>query len=337
MRSELDFSSPQAFPRRKVCEETCPLVLSSGAMQSRFETLPRSVLAWLVPAFFSTLMSCGPKEEAMAPEEPAPAEPAPVDTDEVETEPETLPESEPEATPEPKPEPEPVALEPLCQSKCSRLQTSCTASAVETCRAMCDQWTRTPEPCVSTARAALECARAAHDLGCAPVVPESCGKHFVQVTECRSDPDGFEPQAIETKSASLPSGWEQLRDEQAGFSMVLPTGAALDTAGGRVWRGTGDDGTAYTVRVLPPLAKKPDARAWIKLAADTLAPCELETRLHGLIDKPDFLAMRYDSKCKGGGERHGSLVVLPRAFVVTAIEGPLGGDAETFLFGIEPL
>jgi hypothetical protein len=85
------------------------------------------------------------------------------------------------------------------------------------------------------------------------------------------------------------------------------------------------------------LNKQPDAKGWIKLAADTLEPCDLGTRLHGLIDKPDFLAMRYDSKCKGGVERHGTLYVLPKAFVVTAIEGPAGADAETFLFGLEPL
>jgi hypothetical protein len=157
------------------------------------------------------------------------------------------------------------------------------------------------------------------------------------VTECRSNPEAFVPHPIETESASLPSGWEKVRDDQAGFSIAMPAGATLDTKNGRTWRATGDDGVPYTVRVLPPLPKKPDARAWIKIASDTLAPCELETRLHGLIDKPDFLSQSYDSKCKGGGERHGSLVVLPRAFVVTAIEGPKGDHADAFLFGIEPL
>lgn len=265
------------------------------------------------------------------------AELPPSEPVEAPSEPEPAPHSEPEADSEPEVAPKPVELEPLCQSKCDQVAQKCTKAATDTCRAGCDQWTRTPEACKTTAELALECARDAQDLLCAPVVPESCAKQFIQVTTCQKDPDSFTPAPVEKKEEGLPAGWVKVKDEQAGFTLVMPEGATLDERGGRTWRATGPDGVAYSARVLVPLNKKPDAKAWVKLASEKLEPCNLKTRLHGLIEKPDFMVMRYDSECKGSGERHGGLYVLPKAFVITAIEGPQSDDAETFLFGLASL
>lgn len=285
---------------------------------------------------------CGPKEHAAAPAEPAnetsvTAKPA---DEHARDEAEELdaPATASEATPAEAAPPEPVSLEALCQAKCDRVQSRCSQGATDKCRAGCEQWARTPEPCLATTRSALECARDAGDLGCTPIVPESCGKLFMQVSSCHESPETFTPAPVETEGqgTGLPDGWEKVTDEQAGFTMVLPEGAQLDTSGERTWRATGPGGVPYTVRVLPALAKTPDAKGWIKVSTEALKPCELQARLHGLIEKPGFALMRYDSKCKGSGERHGSLVVLPKAFVVTAVEGPAGAEAQPFLFGIEP-
>lgn len=249
-----------------------------------------------------------------APAEAQPAEPAPT----------------PNAEPPAPPPPTPVAL---CNRMCDRVAKTCSESAMDSCRMNCTQYEHPPAGCDAQVRTALECASKAEDLTCVNIAPESCATDFRRVVACANgEPEGAMPE----DPTKLPDGWQRFQSSSGGFSTAMPP--AVTEKSGPPLAFTASAGDAeYEVRLVDAPADKPTQKNLVRVVLGLVGKCGRNLKLFGMVDKPERVTIRYESRCANGDERHGMLVSAGRKMHILEIRGPKGlkTPKDPFFYGFE--
>jgi len=225
----------------------------------------------------------------------------------------------------------------LCLAMCDRVASLCTKNAADACRTNCAQYEHPPEGCDLEVRAALECASKAKDLTCVIIAPESCAPEFRRLVACSTGKEA--PGAREVAEARLPDGWERFEAASQGFAVTMPRGVSEKTDAKEPTYAVDQGQAAYSVRVLPPPKAKPTQKNLVPLATGLLGKCARKLKLYGLIERPDRVSIRYDSRCADGAEWRGSLVITATRMYVLRVTAPAGVqvDADAFVYGFELL
>jgi hypothetical protein len=239
------------------------------------------------------------------------------------------------------PPPEPVAapavepVGPICQAKCDKLVSKCGKVAVESCRLNCGKYDPPPAGCADQVRAALECARDAHDLTCANVAPESCAKKFKEIAACSA---GEAPTKAETAPAGLPAGWEKVTDAVDGFSLAMPSGST-EKAGpeGPVRSVTAADGTLYTVSVLPLLKDKPSEKSLLHFLMKVQGRCSDKVKLDGFVEKEGRSSIHFTAHCPDKTDWNGMIYIGKKNLIMLSAQAAAGrlGITDPFFYEFE--
>lgn len=227
---------------------------------------------------------------------------------------------------------EPVA--PICMAKCEKLVAKCSKTALETCRLNCSKYEPAPTECLEQVRAALECARAAKDLTCANVAPESCFPKFREIARCSA---GESPtQAAGPKG--LPEGWEKVSDAAAGFSLAMPSGST-EKAGpeGSVRSATAPDGTIYTVSVRPLLKDKPSEKSLLHFLMKVQGRCSDKLKLDGFVEKEGGSSIHYTAHCPDKTDWNGMIYINTKNLILLSAQAAVGklGITDPFFYEFE--
>lgn len=217
---------------------------------------------------------------------------------------------------------------------CDKVKEKCPKSAFDNCRVNCGKYDPPAEGCADVVKAALSCARDAADLVCANVAPESCSKHFRQITACASGQKPVEPQ--EPTSAALPTGFAIYENSALGIHAPMPSGVAAGTEANVVAQAKHSDNAVYSIRKLPRPEGKLNEKAFLKLAMNLFGRCTDKMKMQGMVDKPGRTSINYTMKCPDGSEELGLFWATDKALFIASVRG--GGSkqgAEAFLYGFE--
>jgi hypothetical protein len=226
------------------------------------------------------------------------------------------------------------AVLPICRAKCDKLVSKCSLPQVESCRLNCTKYDPPPAGCVAQVRAALECARDAPDLTCAHVAPESCTGKFREIAACSA---GETAHNAAPAPAALPEGWERISDA-AGFSLALPSGST-EQAGpdGPVRSVTANDGTIYTVSVLPLLKEKPSEKSLLHFLMKVQGRCSDKLKLDGFIEKASRSSIHFTAHCPDKTDWDGMIYIGNQHLIVLSAQAKAGkiGPTEPFFYEFE--
>ncbi|MEI9954154.1 MAG: hypothetical protein WDO74_35565 [Pseudomonadota bacterium] len=231
--------------------------------------------------------------------------------------------------------PPPAAILPICEAKCDKLVSKCGAPAVESCRLNCGKYDPPPAGCGDQVRAALECARDAHDLTCANVAPESCARKFREIASCAA---GEAAQPAEQAPASLPEGWEQVSDPANGFTVAMPIGSVVKAGPeGPVRSVMGADATMYTVSVLPLLKDKPSEKSFLHFMMKVQGRCSDKLKLDGFIEKAGHSSIHYKAHCPDKTDWNGMIYTNDQHLFLLSAQAPVGkiGITDPFFYHFE--
>jgi hypothetical protein len=287
------------------------------------------------------LVSCAPAQapetaasessSAAPPADSAPAAPEPDESSEA-----LAPATATEAAPAEAAANQPSVVD-VCLKRCERLATTCSKTALDSCRADCGQWKTLPAGCESQIRVAVECMSEAPDAQCANIAPPSCAKQFRAFTRCK---DGNpEPVAESAKSANDTAGLQPVQDAAGGFKVLLPEKPKATQQDGHPAWTVQKDGVSYEIHRLPPLTGKLNPKTFLKAMTGFLGPCAAKMRLHGMIDTPNYTLMRFETRCKDGVEWRGAIHSAKNATYVIGLKGPTVelARAEAFLGSFQTL
>jgi hypothetical protein len=224
---------------------------------------------------------------------------------------------------------------PICQAKCDKLVSKCGKASVESCRLNCGKYEPPPAGCAEQVRAALACARDAHDLTCANVAPESCAAKFRDIAACSA---GEAPTPKAPAPAGLPEGWETVSDAADGFSLAMPRGSS-EKAGpeGPVRSVTAPDGTLYTVSVLPLLNDKPSEKSLLHFLMKVQGRCSDKVKLDGFVEKEGRSSIHYTAHCPDKTDWNGMIYIGKRNLILLSAQAAAGkvGLTEPFFYEFE--
>jgi hypothetical protein len=229
---------------------------------------------------------------------------------------------------------EPTLVE-LCEQGCKKVKARCSESAFDTCRMNCVQYQHPPAGCEAEARTALECSRDAEDIPCVNIAPEICSHKFRRVVACANGkplPDKDDgPRKLED--------WERFSAPSAGFSVMAPKGMAASNEGGEAHFAIQQGDVTYSVRVLPAPKEKPTQKNLVKVAMDVLGKCTQRLKLHGMVDRPEKVFIRFESHCPDGVDYRGAFLVthskLYIPYVALAKGSKTKPETDAFIFGLE--
>ncbi len=220
------------------------------------------------------------------------------------------------------------SLSELCLQGCTKVKAKCSESAAEACRMNCVQYEHPPQGCESEAREALKCARDAEDIPCVNIAPEICSYKFRRVVGCANG----KPLEAKDDAPRVPAGWERYTAKSAGFYATLPKGVSEGTEAGAPKFSVQENNVTYSVKILPPPPEKPTQKNLVKVAMGILGKCSQKLKLYGMVERPEKIFIRYDSKCPDGTELHGAFVVANNKLYLPTASVPKGGKAETEAF-----
>jgi hypothetical protein len=279
------------------------------------------------------------------PATPAPAAPAAPVT--AAPEPEPTPESEPppSAPPPSASEAPPPAVayaeevNAACTKLCAQAAEQCSAKSARKCRANCERYESLAERCGEAALSAVRCQAATPGLVCSNVVGQ-CAPEFQKLSACESGQTVAErPNEAASARAALPTGWVELKDDVAGFSVGLPKLVEAQTEqGNRTWRVQDEQGVTVVVAVLPPFEAEVTDKTLVRKVLVILGQqCQRGMKIHGRFQSGGNESARFDSQCSNGDSWHGMLRISARHVIMTAEIVPPGkvasGDAFYYSFG----
>jgi len=221
----------------------------------------------------------------------------------------------------------------LCLQGCAKVKAKCTESAGETCRMNCVQYEHPPEGCDAEARDALECARDAEDIPCVNIAPEICTYKFRRVVGCANG----KPLEAKDDTLKVPAGWQRYANKAAGFSVNLPKGVTEGQESGAPYFSVKENGVTYSVKILPAPPEKPTQKNLVKVAMNLLGKCQGGLKLYGMVERPEKIFIRYDSKCHDGTELRGAYVIARGKMYVPTASAPKGvkAEAEALVYSFE--
>jgi hypothetical protein len=288
------------------------------------------------------LAACGAQSEPQTPDAkthveaaPTASEPAPAaskSTAQAADEPAVPPEAPASGEPV-APASAPASLRDLCLGMCSRLESKCPKSSVETCRINCSKYDPAPDGCENVARSALSCARDAPDLVCANVAPESCAKAFQRLAACAAGKTPNEESAV---SAALPEGFAIYENAAERIRAPMPQGVAPGE-GNVIASAKTESGALYSIRKLPRPEGKLSEKVFLKVAMNLLGRCSDKMKMQGMVEKPGRVSINYTTKCPDGSEEQGVFWATDAALFVASARGPAGklGPIQSFVYGFE--
>jgi hypothetical protein len=221
---------------------------------------------------------------------------------------------------------------PICQAKCDKLVNKCGKTSVESCRLNCGKYEPPPAGCGDQVRAALECARDAHDLTCANVAPESCAAKFREIAACSA---GEAPTKPALAPAGLPAGWEKITDAANGFSLAMPGGSSEKPGPeGPVRSVTAPDGTVYTVSVLPLLKDKPSEKSLLHFLMKVQGRCSDKVKLDGFVEKEGRSSIHYTAHCPDKTDWNGMIYLNKKNLILLSAQAAAGklGVTDPFFY-----
>ncbi len=220
-----------------------------------------------------------------------------------------------------------------CAKLCERVKTSCPAGRGEACLAQCQSHEAKSKGCEGEVEAALACQAAAPDGLCDNVASARCTEAFVRMQRCQR---GEKPAPSASKADAVPDGWERVKDETWGVSLLVPKGT-LPLAGEktRTYRAT-VDGTTYEVVELKRPDKLEDQPLLKLVLAHVGISCQKELKLNGRVDSDKLTFFRFETACAKGGERLRGKVRIDaqRALSLVVRGGSKPELGEAFLEGL---
>jgi hypothetical protein len=234
------------------------------------------------------------------------------------------------------PTPAEPSLVDICEQGCKKIKAKCTAASYDNCHMNCAQYEHGPQGCEAEARVALECARDAEDVTCVNIAPELCAKKFQRVVACSNG------KTIETKEevgSKVPAGWERYSAKSAGFSALMPKGVSESTENGEQrWVVKEGEGT-YTVRILPAPKEKPTQKNMVMVAMNALGKCNRNMKLFGMVERPEKVILRFDSKCPDGVDWRGAFVIVGSKMYMPFVAYPKAAkpkpEVDAYIYGFE--
>ena len=266
--------------------------------------------------------------------EPVPAEPAPSDPVPTNTEAEAAaspPESAVETPANSSPAADAVAS--ACQDLCQRAAQECSSRSARKCRANCERYQSIADRCSNEVLAALKCQASVPNLVCSNVVGP-CAADFQTLTSCENGSAGATVAVAERPA--LPPEWTELKDDEAGFSVMLPKQVAPTGQGKqRTWRAPDASGVSYVVAVRPPFnGEVNDKNLVVRVLQIVGYDCQKDLKIHGRFEVSGKTAVRFDTVCRGGDAWHGMLRISDAHVIMTAEIVPTGmtGQGDAFYF-----
>lgn len=214
-----------------------------------------------------------------------------------------------------------VSLVALCEEGCKKIKAKCAGASYDNCHMNCAQYEHGPQGCEAEARVALECARDAEDVTCVNIAPEICAKKFQRVVACSN---GKTLDTKEEEAAKVPAGWERYSAKAAGFSALMPKGVTESAEGGEPHFVTKEGDATYSVRILPAPKEKPTQKSMVMVAMNVLGKCNRNMKLYGMVERPEKVFLRFDSKCPDGGEWRGAFFIVGSKMLMPFVAYPKG-------------
>jgi hypothetical protein len=217
------------------------------------------------------------------------------------------------------PEPEVQAIAQECARLCQRVAQNCKEMEVLTCRGRCTRYVKRSAGCEEQVRKALSCHTEAKDANvCDSFAAESCYQAFAEVRACQRG----ESPPVEGVPSQLPPGWRIIVDDDLDFEIALPANAQVDTRERfRTWSGKEGKVTYYVTSVPPPSGDTTDARLF-RMALEHLGvDCQRGFKIKGRFDSKGVTGARYQTECKDGSTRRGSLRIRRDVALVIGSRG----------------